>query len=64
MLNNIYENKGKFDVENQLPKIIYSSLISMILNILLKLLALSNDYIINFKQNTNKEDTEKKGKYI
>ena len=36
----------------------------MILYILLKLLALSNDDVINFKQNTNKELAENKGKYI
>ena len=50
-MHNIYKSKGKFDLEVQIPIIVYSSLISMILNTPLKLLALSNDAIINFKQN-------------
>ena len=50
-MHNIYENEGSFDIEYQIPKIIYSSFISMILNTLLKLLALSNEGIINFKSN-------------
>ena len=63
-MHKIYENKGKFDIEYQLPKIIYSSLISMVLNTILKLLALSNDSIINFKQDKNKEDVNKRGKEL
>ena len=49
-MHNIYVNKGSFDIEYKLPKIIYSSLISMILNKLLKILSLTNDAIIDFKQ--------------
>ena len=50
-MHNIYVNKGSFDIEYQIPKIIYSSLISYGLNTLFKILALSNDLIIEFKQN-------------
>ena len=50
-MHNIYENKGSFDFIYQLPKDIYSSLISMILNTILKVLALSNDDILDFKKN-------------
>ena len=46
-----------FNFAYQLPQIVYSSLISSVLNILLKLLALSEDDIINFKQN---KDNKKK----
>ena len=60
-MHNIYVSKGSFDIEYQLPKIIYSSLISMILNTLLKILALSNSKIIEFKQNKNRKDVEKRG---
>ena len=56
ILHNIYEKKGKFDIEYQIPKIVYSSLISMVLNKLLSFLALSNSDIINFKSNKNKKD--------
>ena len=50
LLHKIYEDKGSFNLLYQLPQIIYSSLISTCLNILLKLLSLSKDDIINFKK--------------
>ena len=59
-IHNIYVNKGSFDLEYQIPIIIYSSLISIFLNTLLKLLALSNDNIIKFKQNKEKNDVDKR----
>ena len=54
-MHKIYETNCSFNVEYQISKIIYSSLISTILNILLKLLALSNDIIIEFKQKYSKK---------
>ena len=42
--------KGDFDLETQIPIIVYSTIISMILNYPLNFLALSNDAVINFKQ--------------
>ena len=60
-MHNIYETKGIYGIENRLPKIIYSSIISTASNILLKLLALSHKSIIKFKQNKNKDDITKKG---
>ena len=60
-MHNIYVNKGSFDLEHQIPIIIYSSLISIFLNALLKLLALSNDNIIKFKQNKEKKDINIRG---
>ena len=55
-MHKIYETKGKYNFVYNLPKIIYSSLISMVLNKILKVLALSNDDILNFKQTKNKSD--------
>ena len=49
-MHKIYKNKGKFDLESQIPIIIYSTLISVALNKILSLLALSNDAIIRLKQ--------------
>ena len=49
-MHKIYINKGSYDLEYQIPLTIYSSLISIGLNTILKLLALSNDSIISFKQ--------------
>ena len=59
-MHRIYENKGKFDIEYQLSKIIYSSHISMVLNTIVKLLALSNDGIIELKQNKEKIDIDER----
>ena len=59
-MHKIYEDKGSFNFIYQLPQIIYSSLISLVLNTLLKLLALSEDGIIKFKSNKNKEDLNKR----
>ena len=61
-MHKIYENKGSFDLEYQLPTIIYSLLISMILNNILQLLALSNESIIEFKQNKSNDDIDKRQK--
>ena len=53
-MHEIYESKGQFDLETQIPIIIYSTLISYILNYPLNYLALSNDPIIDFKQGSVK----------
>ena len=63
-MHKIYENKGKFNLEYQLPKTIYSFIISIVLNMLLKLVALSNDGIIKFKQDKNKEDVNDRKKSL
>ena len=63
-MNHIYESKGSFDIEHQIAKIIYSSLISMILNTILKLLALSNNAILNLKKNKTKYNINKKGNHL
>ena len=63
-MHNIYESKGRFDLEVQLPIIIYSSLISMLLNTPLSLLALSNDLIISFKQNKSTINLMKREKEL
>jgi len=63
-MHNIYESKGSFNIEYQLPKIVYSSLISMVLNTLLKLLALSNSGIIEFKQDKNKKDVNERAEKL
>ena len=59
-MNKIYKNKGKFKLEYELPKIAYSTLISTVLNTILKYLALSNDSIIEFKQSKSAVNIDKK----
>ena len=66
-MHKIYESKGKYKIEEQIPIIVCSSIISGILNVFLKLLALSNDAIINFKNdktkiNVNKRENDLKNK--
>ena len=61
-MHEIYEKKGDFDLTTQIPIAVYSTLISMILNYPLNFLALSNDSIINFKQDNTQIDILKKSK--
>ena len=63
-MHKIYQSRGEFDLEAQLPIIAYSSLISMLLNTPLNFLSLTNDAIINFKQNTSKNNIMKKVKNL
>ena len=49
-MHKIYEDYGEFDIINQLPQIVYSTLISAIFDYLLNMLALSEDDIIEFKK--------------
>ena len=59
-MHKIYEDEGKFKIIYQLPQIFYSSIISIILNTVLKLLALSESDIISFKQVKNKDDVNQR----
>ena len=63
-MHKIYKNKGLFDLETQLPIAIYSTIISTILNYPLDFLALSNDAIINYKQDTSKINIKERAKKL
>ena len=63
-MHKIYENKGDFNIETQIPIAIYSTFISTILNIPLNFLALSNDAILNFKYNNIKYNIIKQAKFL
>ena len=58
-MQNRAENKG-LNLEYQIPKIVYSTLISTFLEFLLKLLALSNDAIIDFKRDKNDKNIKER----
>ena len=60
-LHNIYETNGSYSIEYRITKKIYSFIISIALNTLIKFFALSNDVIIKFKQNKNKKDVIERG---
>ena len=63
-MHNIYESKGQFDLEAQIPIMVYSSLITMVLNAPLEFLAFSNDSIIDFKQNKSTINLNKRKKNL
>ena len=49
-MHKIYEDKGKFDLLYQIPQILYSTLISRIIDTIIRILALSRDNIVELKQ--------------
>ena len=49
-MHKIYLDEGDFNFIYQIPQILYSSLVSGIINIFLKLLALTGEKIIKIKQ--------------
>ena len=63
-MHKIYETKGEFDFETQIPIMVYSMIISYILNSPLDFLSSSNDAIIDFKQNRSKTNDMKRRKYL
>ena len=63
-MHQIYEDKGTFNIVYQLPQIAYSFLISMVFNILLKMLALSEGLILDFKKQKDIKDLEKRANVL
>ena len=59
-MHKIFIDNGKYNILYQIPQIIYSSLISSILNIILKTLALTEQNIIKLKNINNKILIKKK----
>ena len=57
-MHQIYKDKGHFNLVYQLPQIIYSSLITIILGAIIKLLALFHENILNIK-NSKLENIDK-----
>ena len=55
-IHQIYEQKGKYDFLYQLPGVIYSSIISSLVNIVIRFLSLSEKDVVIFKnlKNNNK----------
>ena len=63
-MNNVYKNKGKFDILFQIPQIIFSSIIPSIIFTILKRISLSERYIISFKSKINSKDCFKRAKNL
>ena len=54
-MHKVYEDNGKFNIIYQIPQILYSTLVSMIINKLLKYLSLSENSILDLKNEKNKK---------
>ena len=63
-MNKIYEGKGLYKIINQMPQIIYSSLITSILNISLKYLALMERDVLKIRKISKEEYKKKSKKFI
>ena len=63
-MHKIYEEKGAFNIISQIPQIIYSSGVSSIINMILKMLSLSESNILMIKQEKNYNIAQKKSKNI
>ena len=59
-MHTIYKKNGSFDLEYQIPKSLYSFLITLFLGLPLKKLGLSNDLISEFKNNSESKKIEEK----
>ena len=59
-MHKIYKDKGVFNLIYQIPKILYSTIISAILNFLIKLFALSEKNILMLKKSKTKEELNQK----
>ena len=63
-MHTIFIEEGDYNFIYQIPKIIYSSLISSFINIIIKYLSLSEKSIIKFKREKNIEDLQNKEKEL
>ena len=59
-MDKIYQDKGKFNFLYQIPQILYSALISRFIDSLIKKFALSQEDIVEFKQDKEKTELNKK----
>ena len=57
-IHKIYEDKGKYNFSYQFPQIFYSALITRIVDILIKYLALTQDTIVELKKEKEKKELE------
>ena len=63
-MNKINEDKGAYDIIFQIPQILYSTIISALINMVLKRLSLSESQILTIKLESNYLIAQKKSKEI
>ena len=63
-MHKIHEDNGAFDILFQIPQILYSSVVSSIINMILKMLSLSEKNILALKQEKDIKTAMQKSKNI
>ena len=63
-MNKIYEDNGEYGFIYQIPKLLYSNLICTVINLIVKILSLSEKDILSIKIIRKEENVEKKVKSI
>ena len=63
-MHKIYKDNGAFNILYQIPQILYSTLVSSVINTILKKLSLSENNILNIKNENQKELAIQKSKKI
>ena len=59
-MHSIFISKGKFNIIYQIPKILYSSFLSSLVNTIIQIIAFSEKYIIQIKNEKHQKDKKKK----
>ena len=63
-MHKVYENKGKYGFIYRIPQIIYSTLVSTVINMILKTLSLSEKNFLEIKEITDLEEAKEKSKEV
>ena len=63
-MHKIHEDNGSYNIIFQIPQILYSSVVSAVINMILKLLSLSEKNILSIKKEENLKNAVKKSKVI
>ena len=59
-IHKIYEDKGKFNLLYQIPQTLYSTIISRVIDFLVKYFALTQDILVDLKQEKNNKNLNNK----
>ena len=63
-MNKINKDHGKYDFLYQIPQLFYSTIISAVINIIIKTISLTEKQILNIKLEKNYKEAKKKSKLI
>ena len=63
-MHKIYDNNGTYDIILQIPKIFYSTLITTVINMILKNLSLSERNMLELKQENSLKNAQEKSRQI